>query len=113
MAEENKTVYIVFAKLEYGHAGPEEGTGGAGETSAIVGIASNNKIAHQLVSIDHLETLADEGLSPLKYPLDINEIGDATVTIKGGSILEGTWTNTVTWTVQEIPLDTLIEDFEL
>lgn len=112
MTEENKTVFVVFAKLDYSHTnvGP---VGSTGTTSTILGIAATTEVADMMVTMDHLKTLADEGLNPLKHPLHLSEEGDGVLTLEGGSDSEGYWSNTITWTIQEVPLDELLDNFEI
>jgi len=112
--------FLVFAQLDYSHSGPEQGEGGCGRTSVLLGVADDKAIATQMIVLDHLDTLNDEDLDPLKYPLRHNSIetkqgptATLAVTISGKDEVGTSWTNELNWYVVEISTNSLLEHFEL
>lgn len=118
MTNEAQLVYPVLAELQYAHS-HVDGSGDSGKTSTIVGIATSLENAHRMISADHLETLLNEGLNPVKNPLLVVDVERGGIPIKGsaltitGSDESGTWVNTITWTIAVAALDELLENFEL
>jgi hypothetical protein len=120
MKEKNQLVSVVFVQLYYSHSEPETGSGSEGCTTTILGIATTPEIAHQMIVVDHLETVKNEGLNVLKYPLLPSTIVD-----KHDNVIEGfgvtisgseggtSWTNKVSWYAVNIETDTLLDNFEL
>jgi hypothetical protein len=118
MTEKNTSVSVVFAKLDYSHSTKD--TGNVGTTTTILGIASSPEVAHQMIVVDHLNTVQEEGLNVLKHPLkpvfvvDTNDnmVDGYSVTISGQDG-DTHWVNTISWYAVKIETDTLLEHFEL